>query len=346
LVCPVVKLPFATMTRSMIVILVLAAQSMSSSAAFVRVNAKQAETAESNLRAQSNSSMMLTFSHSIFNNTITNLMQNEVEMVKANPPKVNKVAYVVLAMLFGLCGCDRCFMGQICLGCLKGFTGGGFIIWHLIDYFVALVSALTEAKEINTMGYHATFEKDSVKGAMWVAVFLLIMHVFQQVKGIQGSFAQRQLQQQQQDELLAAMVAARSAQVGSRLAQEGAARSAPGGGKEAASEDGSKEAASEESLDIPKRHQSLAYMPTMFTKGLRKAGIVTEKPTIPELIAAFDKMDANGDGQLDHDEIREGMKAMGATDEAIDEMIKSADTDGDGKISKNEFLISYHTKEQ
>jgi len=312
------------------VILVLAAQSMSSSAAFVRVSAKQAETAESNLRAQSNSSMMLTFSHSIFNNTITSLMQNEVEMVKANPPKVNKVAYVVLAMMFGICGCDRCFMGQICLGCLKGFTFGGFMVWHLIDYWVALVSALTEAKEINTMGYHATFEEDSVKGAMWVAVILFFIHFVQQCTGMQNASAQRQLQQQQQDQLLASL----QQQLQQQQQKDGACGPGP------------VEAASEASLDISKRHQSLAYMPTMFTKGLRKAGIVTEKPTIPELIAAFDKMDANGDGQLDHDEIREGMQAMGATDEAIDEMIKSADTDGDGKINKNEFLIIYHNKAQ
>jgi len=93
-------------------------------------------------------------------------------------------------------------------------------------------------------------------------------------------------------------------------------------------------------LDVPRRHQSLAYIPSMFTKGLRKAGIVTEKPTIPELIAAFQKIDKDGDGQLDREEIKAAMAEMGADDDAVDEMIKAADTDGDGKISKDEFLIS------
>merc|ERR1719326_1335850 len=87
----------------------------------------------------------------------------------------------------------------------------------------------------------------------------------------------------------------------------------------------------EASLDVPRRHQSLAYIPTRLTAGLRKAGMVTEHPTIPELIALFDQLDKDGDGQLDRDEIQQGLSAMGVTEENVDEMIKSADTDGDGK---------------
>ena len=99
-----------------------------------------------------------------------------------------------------------------------------------------------------------------------------------------------------------------------------------------------------DSIDILVPHQSLAYIPTAFTKGLRKAGIVTEKPTVPELIAAFDRIDKDGDGQLDREEIKEAMAAMDINDDTVDEMIKAADTDGDGKISKNEFLISMTDK--
>jgi len=72
---------------------------------------------------------------------------------------------------------------------------------------------------------------------------------------------------------------------------------------------------------------------------------VTEKPTTPELLALFAKMDKDGDGQLDREEIKEGLSAMGVSDEDADAMIKSADTDGDGKISKNEWLVNFHQNE-
>jgi len=72
---------------------------------------------------------------------------------------------------------------------------------------------------------------------------------------------------------------------------------------------------------------------------------VTEKPTTPELLALFANMDKDGDGQLDREEVKEGLSAMGVSDEDADAMIKSADTDGDGKISKNEWLINFHQNE-
>merc|ERR1712072_285774 len=91
----------------------------------------------------------------------------------------------------------------------------------------------------------------------------------------------------------------------------------------------------------PMHHQPLAYISTPFTKVLRKAGIVTAKPTIPELIAAFDKMDLDGSGDLDHNEVKAGLAAMGASNDSVEEFMKIADTDRNGKISKNEFLIAW-----
>jgi len=288
------------MTKYCILALLLAAQS---EGAVVR---QVTSHSESNLRVQSNSTF--TFSQKLWNNAITSLMVNEIEMTKKDPPKVNKAAYVVFAMMFGVCGCDRCFMGQICLGTCKGLTLGGFLIWHLVDYFVALVCALTKAKELHMVGYSAVFEEKSIDLAFYLSIVFLVLQAIQQFNNAQNIKAQRELQQQQMDALMASIPK---------------------------QDDGSQAAS-----DIPKRHQSLAYMPTALTKGLRKAGLVTEKPTVPELIACFDKIDKNGDGQLDHDEIKEGLAAMGASDEAIDEMIKTADKDGDGKISKDEFLIN------
>jgi len=313
------------MIKSMLVLLLLAAQSASTSAAIVRMTAT--EHAESNLRIQSNSSMFKTFQQTIWNNRVSHAMQHELEMVKADPPHVSKISYVLFAMLFGICGCDRCFMGQILLGCLKGFTMGGFFVWHILDYTTCVISAFTSAEKIDMMGYHATFQKDSITPAFYVALFL----VFYQLFNIKNSRDQYALQKEQQAKMIEAMMAEQQQQQQSQSQSQGEAPEKPD---------------SKQTLDIPMRQQSMAFMPTVLTKGLRKAGIVNEKPSVPELIAAFDVMDKNGDGQLDHEEIKEGMKALGMDDEAIDEMIKAADTDGDGKISKNEFLVSYHMKSE
>merc|ERR1719482_2664286 len=152
------------------------------------------------------------------------------------------------------------------------------------------------------MGYHATFTKDSIGSAYYVCAVFLTLQVMNYCMQMSNARAQMASQQQQQEALIKAM---------QDMDKEAAKSDEP-----------------QEGLDIPMRHQSLAYIPTAFTKGLRKVGIVTEKPTVPELIAAFDQMDKDGDGQLDHEEIKEAMKAMGIDDDAVDEMIKAAGTDG------------------
>ena len=49
-------------------------------------------------------------------------------------------------------------------------------------------------------------------------------------------------------------------------------------------------------------------------------------------------MDKNKDGTLSRDEIRVVCKKSGYNDAEIDDMIKACDTDGDGKLSKKEFM--------
>ena len=59
-----------------------------------------------------------------------------------------------------------------------------------------------------------------------------------------------------------------------------------------------------------------------------------------ELKKAFTVMDANGDGVVTKDELKSLLKGLGedVTDDVVDEMIKIADTDGDGKIQFEEFV--------
>lgn len=281
------------------IFLFLALQCYTTSGAFVRTKLGD----EMHLRAQSNAT-----SFSFWNNAIGRRIQHEIEM-QEKPQKANKLVYAIMTMLFGMCGCDRCYMGQYCFGVMKGFTLGGFLVWQMIDYIICVVNCLSKDKSIKSLGYNHVFEKDSINTAYYTAAVLLLLQLIQQIVNCMNMKKQMEIQQQQQEALIAAM---------GQMSQNTA----------------------DPDLDIPKREQSLAYMPTMLTSTLRKAGMVSEKPTIPEMIALFDKLDKDGDGQLDHDEIKEGMAAMGVSEETVNEMIKSADTDGDGKLSKDEWLIA------
>ena len=53
-----------------------------------------------------------------------------------------------------------------------------------------------------------------------------------------------------------------------------------------------------------------------------------------ELSKAFKVMDANGDGVVTKDELKNLLKGLGeeVTDDVVDEMMKIADENGDGKI--------------
>ena len=61
---------------------------------------------------------------------------------------------------------------------------------------------------------------------------------------------------------------------------------------------------------------------------------------INELKQAFAAMDTNGDGQVTKEELKSLLSQLGETvdDAVIDEMIKIADVNGDGKVDFNEFV--------
>ena len=55
---------------------------------------------------------------------------------------------------------------------------------------------------------------------------------------------------------------------------------------------------------------------------------------------AFAVMDTNGDGVVTKDELKSLLKGLGedVNDDVVDEMIKMADENGDGKIQFQEFV--------
>merc|ERR1719181_2490980 len=125
---------------------------------------------------------------------MTRFVEHEIMMTNDEPPKVDKVLYVMFAMIFGCCGCDRCFMGQVLYGCIKGFTFGGFLVWHIIDYFTCVYCALAKMEKIDMMGYHATFKKSSVDHAFYACIILLVLNIFQQIQAHRNHRAQMEAQ--------------------------------------------------------------------------------------------------------------------------------------------------------
>jgi Ca2+-binding EF-hand superfamily protein len=61
---------------------------------------------------------------------------------------------------------------------------------------------------------------------------------------------------------------------------------------------------------------------------------------VAELKQAFAAMDTNGDGQVTKEELKSLLSQLGESvdDAVIDEMIKIADVNGDGKVDFNEFV--------
>jgi TM2 domain-containing membrane protein YozV len=100
----------------------------------------------------------------------------EVSSASSMPVK-NKVVFVLLNFMFGICGVDRCYMGQPCLGVLKALTLGGCGIWYFLDYVVQLVNVLGKAATIHIVGFQATWETSTIQPAFVLDVVFLCVSV-------------------------------------------------------------------------------------------------------------------------------------------------------------------------
>lgn len=73
-------------------------------------------------------------------------MTENVSTYTANEKKINKHVFAwICAWMFGALGIDRFMRGQVGLGILKLITIGGFGIWSLVDWIIALTKAYGKA---------------------------------------------------------------------------------------------------------------------------------------------------------------------------------------------------------
>lgn len=103
-------------------------------------------------------------------------LEYELQLVtgKATVVEVNKFQLALVNMVgFGLCGIDRCLVGQYCLGCVKFITLGAFGLWTMMDALVIIGNCFTLQDSISTFGFHATFSPWSTIPALVITVIML-----------------------------------------------------------------------------------------------------------------------------------------------------------------------------
>jgi len=109
---------------------------------------------------------------------------NEIELeLSSNRPKASRKSKIALALLEGLAlpaffGADRCYMGQVAIGIIKGITLGGLGIWAFIDYIVIFINMLKMNESINCFGFSGEFRPDDIEPAFEISVVLVIFSVF------------------------------------------------------------------------------------------------------------------------------------------------------------------------
>lgn len=97
----------------------------------------------------------------------------------APAPVVNKWLLMIVVMFGGgFCGIDRCLMGQVLLGVLKGVTCGGCYCWFLVDSVILVVNALMHWKSVRAIWMYADFHPDTCTPAFWVCLGLMAWNVF------------------------------------------------------------------------------------------------------------------------------------------------------------------------
>lgn len=111
----------------------------------------------------------------VFHDTEKYVAEHLIEFAgqEDNGLKSKLVLSIIEFCCLGLCGIDRCYMGQVQLGLAKGLTGGGLLIWWLLDYGLIAYNCLSSSVEINGLEYSAKFKPgDEITAAFWICLVM------------------------------------------------------------------------------------------------------------------------------------------------------------------------------
>lgn len=159
-------------------------QAVNSVQGTIVANADSVETGMAHHQTQATSLIEATANksaapHAIFERFrhIQNEIEFEVSGQNGTALHRNKVVLILLQvfMLPAWCGMDRCYMGQPCLGLLKGLTLSGMGVWGLIDWFMVLVNSMQKSTSINSLGFNAHFDAEQVEPAFYISCVQLAL---------------------------------------------------------------------------------------------------------------------------------------------------------------------------
>lgn len=94
---------------------------------------------------------------------------------KGGAPRKSKLCLTLLEffLITGLCGVDRCYMGDCCLGVVKALTLGGLGVWVLLDWFVVVINCVNKKTSIDSIGFTANFGKDNIDSSFYLACVMI-----------------------------------------------------------------------------------------------------------------------------------------------------------------------------
>lgn len=123
--------------------------------------------------------------------SFTELAAHEIEFelgAGANRDKLPRKSKLTLALLESfflpaMLGVDRCYLGQPCIGVIKGITLGGFGIWYFIDYLIIAYNSLMKEEYVNVFGLNAWFGPSELQSAFYCTVFFLLLKLILMVFG-------------------------------------------------------------------------------------------------------------------------------------------------------------------
>lgn len=117
----------------------------------------------------------------------------------------SKVALALVEMLgIGVFGVDRCLMGQVFWGIVKGGTMGGLMVWWFADYVVVVANCLRSSDSLKSLGYDAAFRLEGVQPAFWICLVIFALKVIGAVTGYRRKIRRRRVPNAGGDEATAA----------------------------------------------------------------------------------------------------------------------------------------------